>query len=213
MLLGGEQATHQVDRSVELAHRDQSVGAAVGGAGAPRASDAVGMVLDLLGHVIVDDCLDRRYVEAARGHVGGDEDGSGAALEFEQNVLPLGLCAVAVDGLDTVRRVCRERFGQLVGGQLGRHEDKHRALLQKVRQPADEPSPLERFGGEHLHDLCNVFIGVARLAHRHAHRLRQHVPSESLEVGLEGGREEEGLPVWPHLPDDRAHLREAEVEG
>jgi hypothetical protein len=49
------------------------------------------VVLDLLGNVVVDHRLDRRYVEATRGHVCGDEDGRGATLELEEDVLPLRL--------------------------------------------------------------------------------------------------------------------------
>ena len=54
----------------------------------------------------------------------------------------------------------------------GGDEDEHRALLQEVSQPADEPAPLERVRGEHLHHLRDVLVGVARLAHRNAHLVR-----------------------------------------
>ena len=55
------------------------------------APDAVRVVLDPLGRVVVDDGLDRRDVQPARRHVRGDEYRRRAALELREDLLPLRL--------------------------------------------------------------------------------------------------------------------------
>lgn len=51
-------------------------------AGAPGAPDAVLVVVDVLGHVVVDDQVHVRQVQPARGHVGRDHHARGALDEF-----------------------------------------------------------------------------------------------------------------------------------
>src|SRR5262249_12002247 len=58
------------------------------GSGAARAADPVDVVLGVLGQVVVDDVRHAFDVEAARGHVGRDEDGEPSFLEVVQDPEP-----------------------------------------------------------------------------------------------------------------------------
>lgn len=57
----------------------------------------VDILLDLPGHVVVDDVRDVLDVQAARHHVGGHQDLLGAVPELGQRQLSLGLGPVAED--------------------------------------------------------------------------------------------------------------------
>src|SRR5829696_891028 len=83
----------------EFVHRGDERDGAAGLARAPRAADAVDVVLGRLGHVVVDDVRDRLHVDAARRDVGGDEHARRAVLEAAQRGLALGLRAVGVDAV------------------------------------------------------------------------------------------------------------------
>ena len=63
----------------------------------------------------------------------------------------------------------------------------------------------------YLSHLRDVLIGVSSLSNHDAHWLPQHVPREPLEVWLEGGREEQSLPVGTNLAEQRANLRGADA--
>ncbi len=56
------------------------------------------VVLGVRGDVVVDDHVDVRYVQAAGGDVGGEEDGAGLGLELVEGAQPLVLAHVAVQG-------------------------------------------------------------------------------------------------------------------
>ena len=60
-----------------------------------RLTNSVDVILAVVGMVVVDDKL--HVVDASGGNVGGDEDGSAAALELAQHPLPLFLLLVPVD--------------------------------------------------------------------------------------------------------------------
>ena len=60
-----------------------------------RLTNSVDVILAVVGMVVVDDKLD--VVDASGGNVGGDEDGSAAALELSRHPLPLFLLPVPVD--------------------------------------------------------------------------------------------------------------------
>ena len=93
----GEEGADEVDGGVLLLAREERVGGPVLGAGAARAADAVRVVVESLGRLEVDDCLECGDVEPARGDVGGDEDRRCPALEARERLVPLRLRRVAVD--------------------------------------------------------------------------------------------------------------------
>src|SRR5690606_25328828 len=106
--LRGLEALHHLHRDVGLEHaldlpqqaalvgRDQRQRLALQ-AVAAGAADAVHVVLRHHRQVVVDDQRQARDVQAARGHVGGDQDPRLARLELVQRLLPLRLALVAVD--------------------------------------------------------------------------------------------------------------------
>jgi hypothetical protein len=104
----GLEAFHDPDRQVTLEEpidrlevvlflwRDERDGLA-GRTGTAGPSDAVDVVVGRVRQLEVDDDGQRVDVQAARGHICGDQDADRAALEVRQGALTLGLRAVAVD--------------------------------------------------------------------------------------------------------------------
>ena len=90
--------------------------------GAAGPADPVDVVLGDHRQLEVDDVRQRLDVEAARGDLGGDEDGEPAGLEVGEGPDALRLALVAVDrgGLDAV---ALELLGEPVGAVLGPGED------------------------------------------------------------------------------------------
>src|SRR5690606_23208297 len=70
-----------------------------------RAADPVHIVLGMGGDVEVEDVAYRRDVEAARGHVGRDEEAKRAVAEAVERLHALALVEVAMDrcGVETMR--------------------------------------------------------------------------------------------------------------
>src|SRR5690606_13558812 len=100
-----------------LVRRHQRQGFAAG-AVAAGAADAVHVVLGHHRQVVVDHQRQARDVEAARGHVGGDQDPRLAGLELVQRLLPLRLALVAVDRQRRQPGLAK-LFGQAVAAVLG----------------------------------------------------------------------------------------------
>ena len=71
-------------------------------AGAPRTTDAVSIVFNRLGHVVVDDERDVFDVDTATGDVGGDEDMLGARFEIGERELALLLSLATVQSAGVV---------------------------------------------------------------------------------------------------------------
>ena len=91
-LLGASEASHQIDRRVGFARREERVRCAVGGARAPCAPNAVGMIIDTLRHVIAHNRLDGGDIEPSRGDISGHEHTCLASLESAEGLLTLRLC-------------------------------------------------------------------------------------------------------------------------
>ena len=94
----GAKAANELDRSVCLRVRDESVRGAVLASGAACAADAMRVVVCAARHVIVDHRLYRGDVEPSRGHIGRHEHRRLSLLEAPQDVLPLALRAIAMYG-------------------------------------------------------------------------------------------------------------------
>mmetsp|Transcript_19202 Transcript_19202/g.50921 ORF Transcript_19202/g.50921 Transcript_19202/m.50921 type:complete len:208 (-) Transcript_19202:846-1469(-) len=89
---------------------------------APRAADAVHVVLRVVRGVEVDDQADSLHVKAAPCHVGGDEDFALAGLEGPESPVAALLVAVPMDGLDP-RTGTADRVRKLLTHSLGGDED------------------------------------------------------------------------------------------
>src|SRR5690606_8479043 len=113
----------------------------------PRgAADAVHVVLGVERQVVVVDVLDAVDVQAARGHVGGDEDFQLALLEAVEQALALLLRHVAGEHADPVAGTL-QRPRHALDEHLGVDED-HRARAFAARQQAQQQRQLFFVGRE-----------------------------------------------------------------
>lgn len=71
-------------------------------AGATRTTDAMSVILNRLGHVVVDDERDVLDVDTATGHVSSDEDVLSAGFEIGQGELTLLLSLATVQSTSIV---------------------------------------------------------------------------------------------------------------
>ena len=164
-----------------------------------------------VGHVVVDDVGDGRDVQAAGGHVGGDQDRHAPALEGEHHAVARALGHVAVQRPD-VHAAVAQRAEQLVAADLRAHE--HDRLVGPLRAAAPPPAcPACRVAstgswncatvsivsvvGLDLDDHRVVHVAVGELADR-----RRHGGREQRRLAAGGGQREDLLDV----------LEEAEVE-
>src|SRR5260370_15745567 len=113
----GSNATH-----VALLVRKDERAAAAGATGTAGPPDTVHVALVVLGRVEIDDVADRLEVEAACGHVRGDERRRATGAEPLECALALGLAHVAVHG-DDVDAAAGERLRGPVGAALRPHQN------------------------------------------------------------------------------------------
>ena len=135
-------------------------------AGAARAANAVGVVLVFLRHVVVDDGVHVRNINATGGHVGGHQHADLTGLEPRHNAVALCLGQVAVQAVH-VKVQARQLVGQHAGVVLGVAEDHHPLVpladddLRGVGQlvaAGGQQLVLGNFGAGFLHRL-NVYFG------------------------------------------------------
>src|SRR4051812_29434931 len=119
----GSNATH-----VALLVRKDERRAAAGAAGAAGPPDAGHVALVVLGRVEIDHMADRLEVEAASGHVRGDERRGATRAEPLERALALRLAHVAVHG-DDVHAAPRELLREPVRPTLRAHEDERQPVL------------------------------------------------------------------------------------
>ncbi len=175
------------------------------GAKARGAADAVHVVLGLEGQVEVVDVADAVDVQAARGHVGGDEDLELAALELRQQALALLLRHVAAEHADEVAAAL-QRAADALDHRLGVHEH-HRAVARAAREQAQQQRDLLVVGREV--DLLPHAGGGDRLGLDDQLLRLVHVLVRELEHAVaERGREQQGLAL---LAGRQAAHQEAQV--
>ena len=95
---------------------------------AARATDAMDVVLGMMGHVEVDDVADLLDVDPARGDIGGNHHFVATAAETAQRLLTLSLGAVGVeyrDGMALLMELARDAVGTVFGAA----EDKHLVVV------------------------------------------------------------------------------------
>ncbi len=159
---------------------------------AGRAPDAVHVGLGLVGEVVVHDEVEGLDVEAAGGHVGGDEDADPVLLETLDDLEALGLGQVSHDEL-AVHAVDLEPPRDLLDHELLVAEDEG-ALGILAGEDAEEEAELlvvadvvELLG----HEVDRDVLGLDRDLLRPVHVL----PGEILDAQAQGRGEEEGLAV------------------
>ncbi len=186
--------------------RDGQPGRA-GPAGPPDAMDVVGGDHRQL---VVHDVRQLVDVEAARGDLGGDQDGRPAGLEVGQGAHALSLAAVAVDGRGA-DALALELLGEAVGTVLGAGEHERLvddAGLDQVRQQLALALAVDQ-----VHDLGDQRRG--RVAGRDLDRRRvvQEAAGQLPDLVREGGAEEQVLATGGQQREDLADVAdEAHVE-
>ncbi|MCW0435410.1 hypothetical protein NB723_000374 [Xanthomonas sacchari] len=178
---------------------------------AAGAADAVHVVLGDHRQVVVDDLGQLVDVDAARGDVGRHQHGDAAGLEVAQCAQALALALVAMDRRGLQPGLVQEH-GQLVGTVLGAGE--HQGLLARVGgQQVQQQFALART----VHRMHAVGDGVGHGVARGGLdflRVVHELAGQLLDAFLEGGREQQGLPVLlGQLGEDALDRRqEAHVE-
>ena len=164
-----------------------------GHAAAPRAAgaaDAVDVVLDVVGEVVVEDGLDVVHVDAARGHVGGDEEFEAGLAELVHHAVALGLVHVAVQTFGGVAlRV--QVFDEFVHHALGVAEDDAELEVVNVDEAGED---FDFPAAVHLEvDLLDGGDGHGRLLHADVLRGLGVALDEVADGPRHGGAEEDGL--------------------
>ena len=183
-----------------------------GGPGPTGAADPVDVVLVVLGALVVDHVGDTLDVDAAGGHVGGDQHVDLALAEALERLLPGHLVQVAVD------RGRREpAFGQIVGDPLrralGPAEDHHPVAVLGLQDARDDLGLVEvvslvdelrrgRHRGGGLGGLGPDVDRVAQMPTGHGDDRRRHGRGEQHGLAQLGGLGQDPLDVG----------QEAEVE-
>ncbi|GIX64757.1 mediator of RNA polymerase II transcription subunit 6 [Babesia caballi] len=126
LLVGLLEQREQVPQNAAVLLVDQRSGDAHV-ARTPGTTDAVHVVVNVGGQVVVDHVCDVVDVEAPGGNVSGHEDGALASLEETQRLLAVLLTAVAVNG-DGHEVVLQKLALDHVGAALGLDEDEHEAV-------------------------------------------------------------------------------------
>ncbi len=174
------------------------------------AADAVDVGVGGGRDVVVDDVGDGRDVQAAGGHVGGDQDRHAPALEGQHHAVAGALGHVPVQRAHVEAAVAQGAV-QLVGADLGAHEHdrlvgllraQHLHQLLRLVPRVDRQLELghgvdRQRRGLDLDDHRVVHVAVGELADRRRHRGR-----EQRRLAARGGQREDPLDV----------LEEAEVE-
>ena len=150
----------------------------------------MGIAFRIVRHVVVDDVADALDVQAAGGHVGGDEDVDLAVFQLLDRALALRLLDVAIDGGGR-EAACLQLAGQLFRAQLGAGEDDHavkRFRFQDARQR------VELVHARHQPVALADVVGRACLGgDRHFGRVHQVGGGDALDDGRHGGREQRRL--------------------
>ena len=148
--------------------------------GAAGAADAVQVGVVLLGNVVVKDNLDAADVDAAGGHIGGDQDVDLAGLVLFHDLVALRLAHVAVQA-GGVELLGVQLLGHHAGGVFGVAEDDGAADLELLHQAQDNFDLLPP-------DALHAVLVDLRLALLH----RQH--GDLLRVALEQPADVHDLP-------------------
>ena len=100
-------------------------------------ADAVDVVFGILWQLVVEDDIDVIHIDAARRHIGGDEDFDGPLAEESENPLAHGLGDVAVKPVGRVTPG-EEFLGAFIDGALRVAENDGEARLLEIDDAGDE---------------------------------------------------------------------------
>ena len=178
--------------------------------GAAGAADAVDIVLGVLRDVVVDDMAHSGDVDAARGDVGRNHDFVFSGFESAERFDALVLRAVGVQNGDGMV-VGAEFFGDFVGTVLGTAEDDGALVIDCGEQREEEVKFAARV--HHVNAMLHDRGHRAGGSDFYAHGIAEGKVGKLRDFRREGGREEEGLPIFGNLRNNAAHGRqETDIE-
>ncbi len=177
---------------------------------AAGAADAVDVALLVEGHVVVEDVCDAGDVEAASGDVGGDEHFEFSVFESADDVLPLSLFDVAVEGAG-LTAASDEDFAEFIGFAAGAAEKDGLVGLFGID---DADDGVESFGFlDDVERLLHVGVGGVLLDEVDGDGLLEDVLGEFADGGGHSGGEEECLAFFgEEFEDGFDVVHEAHVE-
>mmetsp|Transcript_13471 Transcript_13471/g.32986 ORF Transcript_13471/g.32986 Transcript_13471/m.32986 type:complete len:573 (-) Transcript_13471:330-2048(-) len=211
-------------RRLDLRHQERVAlrverGGAATRARAPRAADAVHVVLKRLGQVHVDHVANALDVQPARRHVGGHQHLDAAAGEVAQRALALALAQPAVqrhrgDAVVAQRRRHLVALGLALHKHHGQRHGRPAARLagRLLRQQRAQQLQLARLRAP-LQRLRHVGGGRGHGAHLDGHRVVEVRLRQRLDLARHGGGEQQRLVALRQARHDLLDLRlKAHVE-
>ncbi|TFB02208.1 hypothetical protein CCMA1212_005838 [Trichoderma ghanense] len=172
--------------AVEESGGDTSVSGTTG------TTNAVHVVVNVGGKVIVDDVGDVGNIETTSRDSGGNQDGAASVAEVLESALTLTLGPVSVNG-GGGEALVDEEVGQRVGHALGLDEDQGQTTGVGVEDVEKDRALVNVL--DELDLLGNVLRGGTNTADGQEDVVLEEVPGEHLDVAGEGGREHERLSV------------------
>jgi len=181
----------------------------------PRSADAVHVVLDVVGHVKVDDAAHVLDVETTGCHVGSNEDGGSSRAKLVHAGVSFLLRLVAVHGAahESLSLILAHGPLQRVAAFFGFDKDEHALAVVEVLEVVQKTLPLVHV----RHNLDDLMDGLVGLQIQRAH---VHLVGVFLELAADGlhffgprGGPHERLAVRANLRNDGFDLRfKAHVE-
>ena len=177
---------------------------------APRAPDAVHVILSLRGQIVVHDVVHLVDIDAAGEHVGCHQDVGRPSCEVLERTAALVLRAARVDGLHRVPsalQAATRRVG--AAARAGEHDD---ALVPPCGDRRAQEVGLEHL--RHMHDaLVDRVGGFALVRDLHHFGVAQERARNPLDRAVDGGGEQKRLSRFRRGGDDLFHRRQkAHVE-
>jgi hypothetical protein len=194
LLVGFPQQLHKIANDVLVAAVEEGSGD-TSVAGTTGTTDAMDVIVDVTGEIIVDDVGDVGDVQTTGGDSGCNHDRSLTSPEGVQGVLTLPLGAVTVNGggghVVTVQEVA-----QHISHALGLDEDQGQAdgIPGLAGQDVEEDAAL--VGVLNVLDLLgDILAGRTDTADAKEDVVLQEITGEHLNITREGGGEHESLPL------------------
>mmetsp|Transcript_89597 Transcript_89597/g.161594 ORF Transcript_89597/g.161594 Transcript_89597/m.161594 type:complete len:300 (-) Transcript_89597:549-1448(-) len=174
------------------------------------------VVIDRLGHVVVNDILDILHVQAALGHVGGHKDVGLTRAELVQHGISLTLVLVPMDG-SRIELLEAQLAAQGISRSLGVRENKDPRVAfswASGMQPTEKALLLVQLG-HHMYLLQNVWVRMSLCASNgelHGVLLAE-IPCQVLDLLRPGRRPHQRLALGADLRHKPSELRfEAHVQ-
>ena len=176
-------------------------------------ANAVHIVFGLHGHAVVDHVGDRGHVDAASGHVGGDQHAQLTAAQALQHAVAATLRHATVQGGHGVTHVS-QAVGQDVGVALRAGED-HGLIDGLVGQQMVQQLVLVLQAVGQVQTLFDVVMAVGVRRHFDGHGIAGQTRSQLAHVTGKGRAEHQGLTLGRGALDDgfdvidEAHVQHA----